>query len=478
MITSRVAPVYPAFNPFMILLNTSLKNREGFQYLVDIYNAETNTLVRSLKLQPNPVDNNYGITDLSRIMANNIQGDVTLLPWSYCGRNSHQYFPAKLSVGYEYLYEWDFKDNYFNSTPPYAGRVGFTGNTAHEFEVGDSVIITQSGTPTNALYDGVHTVVQLPYGDTHFTVNYPFLTATSPEGGTVTYLDLRRKQYKDIASATTVFWDGVIRDTYDTYDWEDNFMSGSSKFLTIINNAYKVRRTNNGFFNIILAPTVTAVQVEVSDGTIGRQFDSTTYTAATTSYMLRIPFAPASVNAALGYDFLSAATSYTLTITDPLENILSESKSITIDDRCTPDKDKGWTEIIFEDRLSSYIPINFRYMTKEESAITRKSHKRALDYSLDGDNNYIYLKSSQANKIYTINTDKTISVHTGYISQAESLLVEGLLKSKNVYWRDGDDYIPVLLTDSSFMTKTKQRNAVEIDYTITFIPQIYGDVNI
>lgn len=476
---SRVGDIYPAYNPFMVVLTSTNKNLTGFQYLVDLYNKRTGTLIRSLKLQPNPLNQNYGIADLGRIISDSISGNPMTREFSYCGPNTEQYVQVDIRMGEEYTYKWNMTDNAYNVNSPYIGRVGFTGSTEHQFIVGDYIQVTQNGTPTYTEYDGVHQVVSVP-DNYYVVVDYPFLGNTGAEPGVITYLDLRRNMYTGLTTSSATFFDGVVADTYHTYAWEAWFPTGTTKFLTNIDDSdYKLRMTNNGFLNIAVPPNETSIQVEILDVTnnIGTQIGSTIITGQTLWWVARCPFAPASINSALGYSFLSSATQYKIFVLNSDEDILSEILTIDIDSTCTPYG--SWTEILFEDQLGSYIPLNMRYVTKETTNISRKSHKRNLDYAFDGSNNYIYDINSQAYKIYSIDTSKEMTMHTGWLTETGATLVECLLKSKNVYWKDSNGYyIPCIITDQSYSKKTKLRNAVEIDYTITIIPQTYGDLNI
>lgn len=465
-----------AYNPIQILLDSVNKTKTGYKYKIDISNTCTGEYIRGLTIIPNTFNINYGSVDISRIVADYIEKTNTplLLPFSYVGENTYQCKEITLNFGEEYLYEWNFYDNTFNFTPPYTSRVGFTGSTSNAFLVGDWINITQSGTPTHTEYNGVFQVVQKNGNDVF--VDYPFISATAAEGGTIKYQDLRNIAYTGQNTTSMVAIDTCFED-FVSLGWMDKVnISGLTEFLTIIDNndsAYKVRFESEGFLNIMLDKQYDNVSVVYTQGTDVNKISANGTTCATR--MWRVPFAPKSINDALGYDFISAST-YVINIEDNAsEEILTETFAVNTTNECSPQG--SWITMIFEDKMSSYIPISLRVLTKNNSTINRKNIKRNLENKLNTDNYYLPVTESQGYKTYNVDVDTEYTAHTGLIDEGNVKIIKGLLTSKNVYLLEGGGIVPVQILNKDFETKTAFKNQI-IDYEISFKKQQYGEKNI
>jgi hypothetical protein len=137
---------------------------------------------------------------------------------------------------------------------------------------------------------------------------------------------------------------------------------------------------------------------------------------------------------------------------------------VQVDNSCLPVSN---IELLFEDQLGSYIPINFRFINKESLTINRSTHKKYQEYELG--TYYTYDPTSQTNKINAISIDEIYAAHTGWIGEDMVAIIEGLLTSKNVYinYENSGVYYPVEIVDTAFDRKTTLRNKM-IDYTIQY----------
>lgn len=97
------------------------------------------------------------------------------------------------------LYEWDYDDNYF------AGTLGFTSATNHNFQVGDQVNIV--GQITQPSYNGMAIVTAVP-DSFKIVTDKPWIASTPTEGGkaygTIT------PEYNTNATIIDIYVDGVI----------------------------------------------------------------------------------------------------------------------------------------------------------------------------------------------------------------------------------------------------------------------------
>lgn len=456
----------PAFNPFFLVLDSTNKTETGFGYIVDIYNAGTTTFQRRLRVQPNPLNSNYGVIDLKQYFADRLSGDPMTINFSAACENTQQQHRTDIKLGEEIQYSWSFYDNFYSSVAGFENNVGFTSHTQHSYSVGDYIYITQQAGCTYDAYNGVMQVVNVP-NNYSVIVNYQFLGSTTVESGTTRYNDYRKTVSSGLTNYSSILAFDAAFEDFNTMAWTS--YTENPQILSVLNDftgstAYTVRLTNNGFLNVACKNSSDINKIYV--GNDGSEVElNKTAPSSTTNFIYRFPFTPASINSNLGYDFISAGTpSYSVRITSNSGTTLNKHY-FYINEACTPN---GNVELLFEDLLGSYIPFNFNFIINESVNIERKTYKKSIEYGLNN-GNYIYNPQSQTNKIYSINNKETISIHTGYIDETLVSVIEQLLLSKNIYWNkeNAGVYLPVTITDSSFIRKTSLRNSL-IDYTITF----------
>lgn len=489
---NTVRTISPAYNPFYLVLNSTNKTNVGFNYVVDLYEKGSSTILRRFRIQPDPLNSNYGYIDISKSLSNQLSDEPLLnIPFSAITENSYQSFKYTLQYGEEYQYTWDFYDNFYNADPYYTNYVGFTSMTqTHQYQVGDYVYITQAAGYTEAGYNGAHMVIYVPNAYS-FVINYPFISSTPVNSGTTRYLDYRKILYTGLTSSTGLIYDGAFDYDFYTYDWYDTYYAKPTLPLSNLPiysvsqiqnkiNGYSIKLTNNGYFNIVAVPGQMKdmlIKCYTNDGTLLRTLDimepSDVPAYTDMPLILHIPFGPASINNHIGYNFISGDTSYySITLNDSggTINYMNEY-FIGIDKDCLVYKN---TEILFEDLLGSFIPVNV-YGTKENVSISRTTYKKYQKYGMGNNtktkDDYIYDPQSQTNKINSINIDHTYTVNTGYLKEDMVAVIENLMYSKNVYvnWNNTGVYYPIEIVDNGFERKKKETRGTNlIDYTFSY----------
>ena len=485
---NTVRTISPAFNPFYLVIDSTEKAYTNFNYLVDIYSqASPTTLLRRFRIQPDPLYSNYGVIDISRPLSNQMTTDPLDIPFSALTENTYQSFKYTLKIGQEYQYSWNFYDNQYYSTAPYIGYLSFTSNTAsHQYQVGDYIFIAQTAGYTYSEYEGAHKVVAVP-NSTSIVVDYPFLGSTPVEPGTTRYLDYRKIVYTGLTTVSGLVFDSAMDYDFYSYDWYDTYCSHPALPLTILptytannmltnTNGYSVKLTNWGFLNTIIQPGQMKdclIKCYDSTGTLLRTYDILQVgelpAYSSMPLLFHFPFGPASINNHIGYNYISGDTSYySITLNDSggTINYMNEY-FVGIDKDCSIYKD---TEILFEDTLGSYIPLNV-FHTKTNAGINRTKYKKYQKYNINSTSDYIYDPQSQTNKINSISIDHTYTVNTGYLKEDMVAVIENLMYSKNVYvnWNNTGVYYPIEIIDGSFERKKKETRGTNlIDYTFSY----------
>jgi hypothetical protein len=137
--------------------------------------------------------------------------------------------------------------------------------------------------------------------------------------------------------------------------------------------------------------------------------------------------------------------------------------SYTIQDVCSKFEDYV---IYYLDRDGNILPFHFEYKSTEDftkKVNTVKLNKDTLNTTTGeyGSNTY----DREEHVISTV-TDSTMELNTGWITEAQSLLLKDLFDSPIVYLWDGGDLISCRVTNTSFQRKLKVNEKL-INYTIT-----------
>ena len=147
--------------------------------------------------------------------------------------------------------------------------------------------------------------------------------------------------------------------------------------------------------------------------------------------------------------FINASTYYyTVEMTEDNLDAVTESRKIYIDEYC-----------------SKYSPIRFKFMNNygkydyftftgaktKNTAIKRNTYKsNANEWS---GVNYNYNRMSRGVVQYETILDDTITIQSDWITEAESIWLEQLVTSPDVYIYEGNNLVSVNITESSYATK-------------------------
>ncbi len=172
-----------------------------------------------------------------------------------------------------------------------------------------------------------------------------------------------------------------------------------------------------------------------------------------------------SINVDVSYDWLTSLTTgdlasgtapfinastyyYTVEMTEDNLDAVTESRKIYIDEYC-----------------SKYSPIRFKFMNNygkydyftftgaktKNTAIKRNTYKsNANEWS---GVNYNYNRMSRGVVQYETILDDTITIQSDWITEAESIWLEQLVTSPDVYIYEGNNLVSVNITESSYATK-------------------------
>lgn len=126
------------YNPVIIRVDSSIKNEEGFKYIIDIYNIPGFDLYRRLEVTPDIRDDRRGIVDISRILQDRVNYSLPALTNVEVEMKNH-FYPYTIGLGYSYVYSVTAF-----SLQSYATYVQIN-TSAHNFVVGDLIRLEIQG---------------------------------------------------------------------------------------------------------------------------------------------------------------------------------------------------------------------------------------------------------------------------------------------------------------------------------------------
>ncbi len=191
---------------------------------------------------------------------------------------------------------------------------------------------------------------------------------------------------------------------------------------------------------------------------------------------------PTSIRLNIPFSSFTNSTGYVYQKTDYYDvtmiNITGASTSETL--RFNVDYDVtryGNIELIFADRLSSFIPVNFTLQDNRSIQIDRQEYQTLLGnlrgYSSGGGQGegeivgrWGFDSTDRGRNILNTTVKKQITLISNWLTEAEAKYMQELYSSPIVYIKEYGSYWPVIVTSNSYEIKTK-RNIKNIQIKIT-----------
>jgi hypothetical protein len=159
--TKIPSQIEPAYNQFWFQTTSNKTAEEGFNFIFDL-GVEGETGTTRTRLNPRPAENNT-IYSPANILESKLGFDSDeTITGATASIDAIRKYNVQLSESY--VVYWSFYDNYNSQSinPSYSAGTLFSGATAHNFKVGDIIIINQDPGYTFEGYNGTHTIIQVP----------------------------------------------------------------------------------------------------------------------------------------------------------------------------------------------------------------------------------------------------------------------------------------------------------------------------
>ena len=278
-------------------------------------------------------------------------------------------------------------------------------------------------------------------------------------------------------------WNGI-------YDYEDyinfdgnlhNLTSSSKKFLTDAPDGLKIQSTERNYLYGITQSSGDIYFLNVTTfNSAGAQIDSyqiaNPYQAVSSNNdkFFRVGVGPANLNALSAGDVYysefgtfpiigTSVASYNVQTSKWNSTVTSETKTYYVEDVCTKTEA---VRLFFLNKLGGYDGFTFKHKAKINADIKRSNYKKPQG-TWSSSTVFGYGLSDRADTQYDTNIEDTITLVSDYITEEESIWLEELFTSPDVYLdRDGVE-IPINITATSYETK-QTAVAKLINYTIEF----------
>lgn len=484
-ITIKTQPpqLTPVYNPMIIAATSSRQSEEAFSFVADI--KARGVSVTKMKVPVNP--QGYGVFDIQRHIENSISYDFNPNQ-NYFSIATQSMATYSVALSEEFRYYFNFFDNTFLP----AGRVGFIGFAGGEqppFDVGNSIVIEQTlASPTNPSYNGLTTIIGITYSNA-YTVDFRWIIETSkaydlpspPEGGKIS---LANFQLTTIATTASIVeqdaFNGVLsflhEQTWDYTDYNATSVSPYGKFLTNAPDGFELDINDRMWLNLYQRTnsSTNGAFIETNNGVyrITNSFNSPA--TIDQQRLLRVAVGP--------YQLTNATASLTV-ISGTLPVITSSTKEFsvytknsagfqTIATKTFKVKDKcskyEKIQLVFLDKLGSFIPFTFELVNKHNLSITRAEYQQHYGQYAPASQDWRYNTWDRGKKSLDTQVVESYTINSNWVNQDTSNYLMELFTSPEVYWIK-EDGTTIAISITSNQTERKQTiNDQTINYQLTF----------
>jgi hypothetical protein len=162
---------------------------------------------------------------------------------------------------------------------------------------------------------------------------------------------------------------------------------------------------------------------------------------------------------------------YEITVTGQADDGLEDGDAIYAQKRFTKSTGEcgySGTRFVFLNELGGYDYYSFDLADTKQDNITRETYEQTfINYSAGGAS-VPYNKSRRGSKIYSISYEETRRAESNYLTQAQADWLRELVESPNVFIQEGSDFLPIVISNSTFQYKTNPRSqklyTLSVDY--------------
>jgi hypothetical protein len=285
----------------------------------------------------------------------------------------------------------------------------------------------------------------LQYADGFLHVDYTIIFGEE-YGGTT---------YTNLTSSTGKAWNYAVDPFHNSIStYANKFLTTRDRTAGQVANGEKFYIT---YLNADLANVTATIQKLKEDGT--NDGSSSIGSGLSTSHGLILDLSPFAINSYLGSSFISSSTyAWRVTI---------GSDSMVVKQVCTPRYTP--VQLVFQNKFGGYDSFTFRLLSRETQRIERSTYKSNEYRRVGTSMNYkassgVHFGGTQA---FAGNVQYGYKVISDYISATDYKLGSQLIASNEAYLYKGDDYLPIIMRDTSWEEKNETADKM-FNYELNF----------
>lgn len=425
---ARPQDITPAYNPVKWIVDSSIKNYDGFRYVFKIKDSLSN-IIAEYRLLPT-FGTGYGEQDLSKLLSNYVSFDLNTNSTTYYNAEN-SVFNYKVELGEEYTTRVSYTSTLVNSS----GNVRI--NVTNTFVAGDRINIKQNDSgAANPYLEGLFTVLSAT--STYLVVDSLWsLVTDSSIDGVITYAD-NRKTYdfgveysKGVINAALRWLDFPVWNytdfslTANNKRWLTNqpttFYStlGQDMYLNALNPSgtpdYVIFKNSNGeYFYKSITGTNTINQIAVGAN----------------NYGILIPIGAATL------PMIKTDTTYYDIYYSNANTGTPAQRSFTYRINLDTRVQISEYHCLFLDRMGSFSSFAFQLKNYERGEVTRDEYNKDVAGFINTTptpDQWSYNTIEDGFKSFNINVKKTIDLNTNWMSESMGRYFEELVTSPQVY---------------------------------------------
>lgn len=420
------------YNEVMIVLDSTNKSQDKFQYVVDV-NIEGVTSSR-LKIQSNP--QGFGVLNIAKHLQSSISSVFESEDRAVFKRIQDSYLKYDVTLSEEYVLI-----SSFTSVGSYViGSVLFSEygySSPHNYEIGDFINVSGS---TVGSYDGIQEVTVVT--STTSVVTSKVFTSTA------TGQSILSNGVTTIIPTATVFTGNKfvtnnVVDWVDVPNWDNSDYEMSTttpgKFLTNLPLEFSSTLTDRFTLNLRNKTTDNARYMKVVSNRGTFYFDNAFNTNAATTEFLSMAVGMYDItNATLSVTptqdvlpvFDNDTTSYTVCTTDALLDTTSEVRTFKVDRLTTQHENY---KLIYLNEGGSYSCFNFSAASSKSVRVRKKNFTQNYGSYNVNENTYGYESQDRGIKRISTEVDETFKLNSNWITEVVGNTIEDLIVSPEVY---------------------------------------------
>lgn len=464
-ITIKIEPqeLQPVYNQLMVVLDSTNKSKENYQFIVEVNIAGVSK--SRLKIQPNP--DGYGVVDIHKHVEPYVSFELDHDNLIQFRNVPNMFTEYDITLSEEYIPT-------INITNISIG-LDITTSTVHGFVVGNTITILNSDI---SQYNQSYKVTAI-IDTLNFTVSGSHTSnATSGEvrlvnEPTTTFASTSGFTGDKYAFNGVENWVDVPNWDFTDYQFST---SGDASFLTTMTQTgFTMTQDSRMWFNMYNKDSLNA---EI-DSLIIEKFQNGTSGGSVNmiSGGLADPFIGVGVGVwninnsddltvSGNPNFLAGADSYSITgVSVSGSEYTSKTYTFKIKDECN--KYESY-QILFMDRLGSFIPATFDLVSKKNVTVKKTTYKKVVQSYNPATNTWGYNNSDREISRLDTRVDDIISITSNWVTESQARIIDQIYTSPQVFHLDEDgNLFAINILNSDYTERTRVNDQI-FNYELRF----------